>query len=128
MDPIADMLTIIRNAQAVSKETVKFPFSKLKFEVAKVMEKKGFVGIVEKKGRKPKKVMEIKLKYENKNPVISGLKKISKPGQRIYVGFKDIKLVRSGYGIAIISTPKGLMTGQEARKKKMGGEILCQVW
>ena len=128
MDPIADMLTSIRNAQAVLKETVKIPFSKLKFELAKVLEKSGFVKKVEKKGRGIKKFIEIKLRYEDKVPVISGIKKISKPGQRIYSGAKELKAVRSGYGISIISTSKGLMTNKEARKQNIGGEVICQVW
>ena len=128
MDPIADMLTSIRNAQAVLKETVKIPFSKLKLELAKVLEKNDFVKKVEKKGRGIKRVIEIKLKYEDKAPVISGLKKISKPGQRIYARAKEIKPVRSGYGISIISTSKGLMTDKEVRKQNIGGEVICQVW
>lgn len=128
MDPIADMLTSIRNAQAVLKETVKVPFSKFKFELAKVLEKNGFVKKVEKKGRGIKRVIEIKLKYEDKTPVISGLKKISKPGQRIYAGAAEIKPVRSGYGISIISTSKGLMTDKEVRKQNIGGEVICKVW
>ena len=128
MDPIADMLTSIRNAQAVSKETVKVPFSKLKFELAKVLEKSGFLKKVEKKGRGIKKFIEIKLRYEDKIPVISGIKKISKPGQRIYSGAKELRPVRSGYGISIISTSKGLMTNKEARKQNIGGEVICQVW
>ena len=128
MDPIADMLTSIRNAQAVLKETVKIPFSKFKFELAKVLEKNGFVKKVEKKGRGIKRVIEIKLKYEDKAPVISGLKKISKPGQRIYAGVAEIKPIRSGYGISIISTSKGLMTDKEVRKQNIGGEVICKVW
>ena len=128
MDPIADMLTSIRNAQAVLKETVKIPFSKFKFELAKVLKRSGFVKKVEKKGRGIKRVIEIELKYEDKLPVISGLKKISKPGQRIYAGSKEIKPVRSGYGISIISTSKGLMTDKEVRKQNIGGEVICKVW
>lgn len=128
MDPIADMLTSIRNAQAVLKETVKIPFSKFKFELAKVLEKNGFVKKVEKKGRGIKRIIEIKLKYEDKIPVISGLKKISKPGQRIYAGAAEIKPVRSGYGISIISTSKGLMTDKEVRRQNIGGEVICKVW
>jgi len=128
MDPIADMLTSIRNAQAVLKETVKIPFSKFKLELAKVLEKNGFVKKVEKKGRGIKRVIEIKLKYEDKIPVISGLKKISKPGQRIYAGATEIKPVRSGYGISIISTSKGLMTDKEVRKQNIGGEVICKIW
>ena len=128
MDPVADMLTSIRNAQAVLKETVKVPFSKFKFELAKILEKSGFVGKVEKKGKGIKKFIEIKLRYEDKVPVISALKKISKPGQRIYLGAKEVRVVRSGYGISILSTSKGLMTNKEARKQKIGGEVICQVW
>ena len=128
MDPIADMLTSIRNAQAVLKETVKIPFSKLKFEIAKLLKKTGFVEKVEKKDKGIKRTIEIKLKYEDKEPAISGLKKISKPGQRIYIGVREINPIRSGYGINIISTSKGLMTGKEAKKQNLGGEVICEVW
>jgi small subunit ribosomal protein S8 len=128
MDPITDMLNRIVNAQAVLKPTVSIPFSNLKYEIAKILEKSGFLEKVEKKGRKIKKVIEITLKYSNEKPAISGLKRVSKPGQRIYSPWKKIKKVKAGYGIAIISTPKGLMTNKEARKQKLGGEILCEVW
>jgi small subunit ribosomal protein S8 len=135
MDPISDMLTAIKNAQAVEKETVDVPFSKIKFEIAKILEKQGFIEKVEKKKKKikkgrtkPKPFLEIHLKYENKIPAISGLKIISKPGQRIYLPYKRIKKVKGGYGIAIISTSKGLMTDKEARKQKVGGEVICEVW
>jgi small subunit ribosomal protein S8 len=122
------MLTIIRNGLLVKKEVVFIPFSKLKFEIAKILEKNGFVEKVEKKGSKKKKTIEIKLKYENGLPAISGLKKISKPGQRIYLPYKKIKKVKGGYGIAIISTSKGILTDKEARKLKVGGEVLCEIW
>lgn len=128
MDSIADMLNRIRNAQAVLKEEVLVPFSSLKYEIARILEKQGFVKKAEKKGRTHKKVIEITLKYDEKRPAISGLKKISRPGQRIYKGFREIRPVKGGYGIAIISTPKGLMTNKEARKQKLGGEIICEVW
>jgi small subunit ribosomal protein S8 len=129
MDPVADMLTVIKNAQAVSKEGAKVGFSKLKFEIAKVLEKEGFIKAVEKKGRKTKKSIEISLKYEEDGtPVIADFKKISKPGQRIYYSAREIRPVRSGYGIAIISTSKGIMTDEEARKNKIGGEVICLVW
>ncbi|MFQ6049941.1 MAG: 30S ribosomal protein S8 [Candidatus Paceibacterales bacterium] len=127
-DPIADMLTTIRNAQAVLHPTVVVPFSKLKFEIAKILQKEGFVGQVEKRGRGVKKFIKITLKYDGKNPVISGLKRISKPGQRIYLGAIQIKPVKGGDGIAIISTSKGLVTNKEARKQKIGGEIICEIW
>lgn len=130
-DPVTDMLNRIRNAQAVSKKTVDIPISNLRYEIAKILEKGGFVAEVEKKGKKTKKVIEITLKYNEKIPVISGLKKISKPGQRIYKRAKELKPVKGGYGIAIISTSKGgggLMTDKEARKQKLGGEVICEIW
>ncbi len=129
MDPIADMLTSIRNAQAAKKDAVDVPFSNIKYEIAEILEKHGFIEKVEKEGRKVKRVIKIFLKYEkDKSPKISGLKRISKPGQRIYKNFKSLKPVMSGYGVAVISTPKGLMTDKEARKQKLGGEVICEVW
>ncbi len=128
MDPIAQMLTSIKNALAVNKETVEVPFSKMKYEIAKILEKKDLIGKVYKKGKKSLKVIEIHLKYKDKCPVISGLRKISKSGQRIYVNSISIKRVKGGEGIAIISTSKGLMTDAEARKQKLGGEVLCEIW
>lgn len=136
MDPIADMLTLIRNALAVKKETVLVPFSRMKFEIAKILEREGFIDKVEKvkrkikKGKiKPKPFLQIYLKYDqNKVPAIFGLKRISKAGQRIYLPYKKIKKVKGGYGIAIISTSKGLMTDKEARKNKIGGEVICEIW
>jgi len=122
------MLTSIRNAQAVLKETVSFPYSEIKFEIAKILKQENFIEEIEKKGRKHKKLITIKLKYEDNEPVISGLKRVSKPGQRIYTGAGKIKKVKAGYGILIISTSKGLMTGKEVKKKNLGGEILCEIW
>ena len=129
MDFIANALTSIRNAQAVSKERVKIPFTSLVWNILQVLEKKSFVGEVSKKGRNLNKYIELKIKYEESGePFIRGLKMISKPGQRIYIGSKDIRPVRNGYGIVVISTPKGVMTGQDARKSNLGGEILCKIW
>jgi len=152
MDPVSDMLTSIRNALAVDKTTVSVPFSNFKYEIAKILEREGFIEKIEKKGRKAKRFIEINLKYipadsyqsdkvsaseetglaeknsTDKTPAISGLKKISKPGQRIYSDWKKIKKVKGGYGMAIISTSKGLMTNKEARKNKLGGEIICEIW
>ena len=127
-DPICDMLNRIRNAQAVLKDTVNIPFSDLKYEIAKILEKQGFVAEVEKKGKKMRRTIEVTLKYDANQSVISGLKRISKPGQRIYKKAKEIKPVKGGYGVAVISTPKGLMTDKEARRKKLGGEIICEIW
>ncbi len=124
-DPITDMLNRIRNAQAVSHKTVVIPFSKIKFEIAKILEKQGFIIGIEKKGRLTKKIIEITLKYPS---VMLGLRRISKPGQRIYAGFKEIKGSRGKYGLVIVSTPKGIMTGMEARNNKLGGEVICEIW
>ncbi|MCK5044848.1 30S ribosomal protein S8 [Candidatus Parcubacteria bacterium] len=127
-DPIADMLNRIINAQVVSKPVVLMPFSKFKYELALLLEKENLVGKVEKMGKKVKKQIKIDLKYDDKIPCIEGLCKVSKPGQRIYSSFKDIRKVRGGYGISIISTPKGLLTDREARRQKIGGEIICKIW
>lgn len=128
MDPISDMLTSIKNALAVRHSTVSVPFSNLKYEIAKILEKEGFVEKVEKRGR-IKKNLIVTLKYsEDKIPAILGLKRISKPGQRIYKSSREIKKVKGGYGIAIISTSKGLMTDKETRKQKLGGEVICEIW
>jgi len=128
MDPIADMLTAIRNALGVGHPRVSVPFSIIKYEIAKILEREGFVEKVNKVGKKARKRIVITLKYENGTPVISGLKRISKPGRRIYHSWKEIKKVKGGYGIAIISTSRGLMTDREARKNKIGGEVICEVW
>jgi len=127
-DPISDMINRILNAQAVLHPTVSVPFSNFKYEIAKILEKEKFLDKIEEKGKKVKRVIEITLKYEDKTPAISGLKRVSKPGQRIYAEAKEIKKVKGGYGMSIISTPKGLMTNKEARKKKLGGEIILEVW
>ena len=128
MDPISDMLTTIRNAQAMGHAIVKIPFSKVKNEIAKILEREGWIKQVERFGKK-KKFLKITLKYnENKMPAISGLKRISKPGQRIYKSSLEIKKVKGGYGMAIISTSKGLMTDREAKKNKLGGEVMFEIW
>ena len=127
-DPISDMLTVIRNAQTVLHPTVEIPFSNLKYELAKILQKQGFIEQIEKKGKKTKRFIEITLKYDNKRSVISGIRRISKPGQRIYLSALKIKKIKGGYGMSIISTSKGLMTDKEARKNKLGGEVLCAIW
>jgi len=134
-DPISDMLTRIRNGQMVSKSEVLIPFSKINFEIAEILEKGKFIESSKKIGRGPKRKIKIVLKYvqtgktvSEKKPGILGLKRISKPGQRIYLPAKLLKPVRGGFGIAIISTSKGLITDKEARKKNLGGEVICQIW
>ncbi len=127
-DPIADMINRLANAQAVKKETVEVPFSQIKYAIAKILEEKGFVKNVEFKGKRTKKIIEISLLYPNGIPRITGVKRISKPGQRVYAPFQGMRRIRSGWGIAIISTSKGLMTDREAQKEKVGGEILCEIY
>ncbi len=127
-DPIADMLTRIRNAVAVKKAEVLLPFSKVKFNIAKVLEKENYVSRVEKTNQGKLPVIKIVLKYEDGRPAITHLKRISKPGQKIYVNNQEIKKVLNGYGLSIISTSRGLLTDQEARQQKLGGELMCEIW
>jgi len=124
-DPITDMLNRIRNAQAVSHKTVNVPFSKIKYGIAKILENQKLISAVDKKGRIPNKSIEITLKYPSE---ILGSRRVSKPGQRIYAGFKEIRGSKGRYSMLIVSTPKGLMTGNEARRQKVGGEIICEIW
>lgn len=122
------MLNSIRNAQAVLHPQIEIDFSNLKYEIAKILEKKGFIEKAAKNGKKTRKTLEIVLKYNDKIPAISGIKRISKPGQRIYTPAQKIKSVRGGFGFSIISTSKGLMTGSEAKKQNLGGELICEIW
>lgn len=128
-DPIADMLTRIRNAITVSYETVDIPASRLKVNIAKVLKDEGMIRNYKVLQGEPMKNLRIVLKYDEKGrPVITGLKRVSKPGCRTYAGTDSIPQVLNGYGISILSTSKGLMTDREARKQNLGGEILCSVW
>ena len=128
VDPIADTLTRIRNAQAVEKPEVEVPFSKMRYKLVKILEKENFVKEIKKSGRGVKKNIVIILKYEKDAPGILGSRRVSKSGQRIYKTAKEIKPIRGGFGISIISTNKGLMADKEARKKNLGGEVICRVW
>lgn len=128
MDKVADMLTRIRNAQATLKQEVLVPYSNLKHEIAKILKQEGFVKSVKTVGKKNQKQIRINIKYKNNTPVIKGLRKISKPGQRIYKSAREIRPVRGGYGISIISTSQGIMTGKEAKERNIGGELICEVW
>ncbi len=128
VDPIADMLTRIRNAQAVLSPEVDAPFSKIKYQIAKILEREGLIGEVKKAGRGLDRKITLVLKYKEKMPAIVGLRKISKPGQRIYKSRGEIRLVRGGFGVGIISTSQGLMTDKEARKSKLGGEVMVEIW
>lgn len=128
-DPISDMLTRIRNAQAVKKETVSIPYSKIKMELAEILVKEKFAKSVEHKGKKNKKTIDIALAYdESGNPAIIRAKRISKPSRRIYSPANKIMPVRHGFGMRVFSTPKGILTDKEARNQKVGGEILCEIY
>jgi len=131
VDPISDMLTRIRNTQAVGRKSVDLPYSKIKFELAEILGKEGLVGSVSKKGRGIQRQIEINLKYKDEKrvkPNIEGLKRISKPGQKIYLGKKGLRKFYKERGIVILSTSQGLMTLKDAIKKGIGGEILCRIW
>jgi len=124
MDPTADMLIAIKNAYMAKKPEVVVPISKFTLAIVTVLEKEKFVGKVEKKDRS----LKIQLLYENDKPKITQIEKISKSGLRIYSKSKNIKNIKGGRGMLIISTPSGVMTGYEAKKKKLGGEVICKVW
>jgi len=133
-DPIADMLTRIRNAIMAGHSVTAMPSSKIKADIAKILKEEGFIKsyqVVD--GEKPGfKVLRLRLKYmgerRERRSVLTGLERVSRPGRRIYTGKRDIPWVLSGMGIAILSTPAGVMTGQQARKKGVGGEVVCKVW
>jgi len=133
-DPIADMLTRIRNAVMAGQALVAMPSSKIKIEIAKIMKDEGYIENYEmvEGENAPQKVLRLKIKYvgerRERRAVISGLERISKPGRRIYTKKQNIPWVLSGIGVAILSTPKGVMTGARARQLGVGGEILCKVW
>ncbi len=127
-DPIADAIIRIKNASLAFKDKVILPYSKIIFAIVALLAKEGLVGFIKKKSRKGIKFLEVDLKYENGKPVINGVKRISKPGRRMYIGYRNIKLSKQGFGKYIISTPQGLMTDKEAKKNKIGGEILFEIW
>ena len=126
-DPIADMLTRIRNANRALLPTVEIPHSKMKENLARLLMKEGYVSEVEVEGEKIKR-LRLKLKYNGRRGVIEGLRRISRPGLRNYVGSTKIPRVRGGLGVAVISTPEGVMSGRDARRKNLGGEVVCYVW
>jgi small subunit ribosomal protein S8 len=133
LDPIADMLTRIRNAQRAKHKTVLVPFSKLKLSIAKILEQRKFIESVKEEIGEKFPELKIVLKYDivsntEKNPAIREIKRVSRQGQRIYVKKTDIKRVKNGYGISIVSTSKGIMPGDKAQKLGLGGEVICEVW
>ena len=127
-DPISDMLTRIRNAQSVKKAFVIMDSSKLKESIVRVLKEEGYIKNYQVESNSNKRILSLQLKYFEDKPVIDELKRVSKPSLRIYASAKEIPSVRNGLGVAIISTPKGIMTGKKARKLNIGGEILCTVF
>jgi small subunit ribosomal protein S8 len=133
-DPIADMLTRIRNSMLSGQALTAMPYSKIKGEIAKILKEEGYLETIEVADGETasQKVLRLKIKYfgerRERKPVITGIERVSRPGRRIYTKKQDIPWVLSGMGVAILSTPKGIMTGQRARQLGVGGEILCKVW
>ncbi|MBR0033295.1 MAG: 30S ribosomal protein S8 [Treponema sp.] len=128
-DPIADMLTKIRNAVLVRHEKIDVPTSKLKLEIVKILKTEGYIKNFKKVQEDNKNVIRIFLKYDdNNNSVIHGVEKISKPGRRVYSGYKELPRVFNGYGTLIVSTSLGVTTGKKASEKMVGGELICKVW
>lgn len=128
-DPISDMLTRIRNAQTVKKAEVVLPYSRMKFDLAKILEKEGYVGgISTEESNGVVKALRIVLRYDANEPRIHSIRRVSKPGSRVYAKSFELPRVLSGMGMAIVSTPNGLMTNVEARSRKLGGEIICEVY
>ncbi len=131
-DPIADMLTRVRNAIGREHPAVAMPHSKIKVSIAQVLQDEGYIESFEVLSQKPQDVLQLKLKYvggrRNRRPVITGIQRVSKPGRRMYVGKTEIPWIQSGMGVAVLTTSKGIMTDQSARKLGVGGEVICKVW
>jgi small subunit ribosomal protein S8 len=126
-DPISDLLTRIRNAQDARHDTLEVPSSKMKFAIAKILEREGYVANVSESTDGVKKTLSIGLKYDGKEPAIRSIKRVSTPGKRVYRGAAELPRPLSDIGIAIVSTSAGLMTNKDARRRKLGGEVLCEV-
>lgn len=127
-DPISDFLTRLRNAQAAHLESIVAPSSRMKFTIAKILEREGFVGTVSESVEGAKKTITVALKYDGRQPIIRSIKRVSTPGRRVYRGAGELPRVLSDIGIAIVSTSAGVMTNKEARKRKLGGEVLCEIY
>jgi len=127
-DPIADMLTRIRNAVRIKADKVDIPASRMKLDIAKILKEEGFIRAYKILKYKKQGILRLNLKYVDNESIITNLKRISKPGRRVYVGSKDVPRVMSGVGIAIMTTSKGLMADESARRDNVGGEVLCHVW
>jgi len=128
-DPVADMLTRIRNAKMVGKRTVLFPHSNLLWSISELLEQEGYISNLEKRGRKVGKNIEVQIVYSDKGKArINGLRRISRPGKRVYEKSTDLRSVKNGMGFSVVSTSKGMKTGPEARKEGLGGEVMFNIW
>ena len=127
-DPIADFLTRLRNASAVYKSEATMPYSKVNHAIAIILAKEGFIESVDTRGSGVGKEIVVKMQYFDGKPAIDDIRRISKPGRRIYRHSKALRPVKSGFGMRVVSTPKGIMTSMEARKQRLGGEVLCEIW
>lgn len=123
-----DLLIRIKNAQASRKEVIQAPFSEMDFAIAKILTKTGFIRAVEKRIQLRKPVLELQLAYRGTRGAVNGFKILSVPSRRLYAGYRELRTVRQGYGITLLSTPKGILTGSEARQQKLGGEKLFELW
>ena len=126
-DPISDFIIRLQNASRTNKESVSLPFSKMKLAIAEVLAKEGYLSGVEGKS-KTGNTLSVDLKYKNGKPVISGVKRISKPSRRMYMSVKELRPVKRGFGLLVLSTPAGVITGKQAREQKVGGEALFEIW
>ncbi len=127
-DTISDFLTRLRNAMSAHHEVCEVPSSRLKFDIAKILEREGYVGKVTERHEGAKKILSVALKFEDREPAIRSIKRVSKPGLRVYRGASELPRVLSDIGIAIVSTSAGVMTNKEARRRKLGGEVICEIY
>jgi small subunit ribosomal protein S8 len=124
-DPISDMLTRIRNAAMAKKAEVVLPYSRVKFDILKILEREGFIsGVTQSSPRE----LKLQVRYENGDPVVRGIKRVSRPGQRVYANYKELPVVLSDIGLAVVSTSQGIMTNKDARKRHLGGEVICEIY
>ena len=128
MDKIANMLIMIKNGNRASHENITVPYSKLKHAIAACLHKEGYIASFSKKTKKNHPVLEVELAYQDDAPKVTDVKRVSKPSRRMYVAAKDIRLVKNGHGIMVLSTPKGILSGRDARKEMVGGEVLFTLW
>jgi small subunit ribosomal protein S8 len=128
MDPISNMIIMMKNASLAGKETVTFPYSKIKNAIGECLQKEGYIKSISKKVKKGQPVLEVELTYLDKKPKIKEVERISKQSRRVYFQVKDINPIRNGIGILILSTPKGILSGKEAKRGQVGGEALFQMW